>query len=271
MMNWRLGRHDLQFMAGTLMPGTRITEHTLDAIRSDDRFIEAMLDDDRLFEKLMAEEDVLLLISPWLFFNVLLRRARHDLERETFTLERRHQQKVVIFDTDRVIELLDQEALRDYLAAMLASFTRVESVTVRVRVREHLWRKYRTNTFDVEGLTAYCQTLDESMRFGCYRRIGDVCLFLTGMFPEHIEAQYRYPLTRQLRPRMKGRIVTSREDYEAYGRAFYRLAAEHEQAASQGMADVLATLAEDFIVAEKPLAFLADRYLRFTRHKLFEL
>jgi len=34
---------------------------------------------------------------------------------------------------------------------------------------------------------------------------------------------------------------------------------------------VLATLSENFILAEKPLGFVADRYLRFTRHRLFEL
>jgi hypothetical protein len=35
--------------------------------------------------------------------------------------------------------------------------------------------------------------------------------------------------------------------------------------------EVLTTLSESFFLAEKPLAFLTDRYLRFTRHRLFEL
>jgi hypothetical protein len=34
---------------------------------------------------------------------------------------------------------------------------------------------------------------------------------------------------------------------------------------------VLATLSERFVLAGKPLAFIANRYLRFNRHKLFEV
>jgi hypothetical protein len=270
-MTWGLMRRDLLFMIETLMPGRDDREHTADLIRGDEELIEAMLDDDRLFRRLMGEDDILLWVSPWLFFTVLLRRAWRDLEREAFTVEQRHRQKVLLFDTDRVIELLEREALRDYLATMLASFTHIESVTVPVRVRKGIWRRYRTSDLDVEGMMRYCQALDEPFRFEPYRRIGDVCLFLTGMFPEYIEAQYRYPLSRQLRPRMKGRLCRSREDYEAHGRAFYRLAAEHETARAEGLDDVLTTLSENFILAEKPLAFLANRTLQFAKRRLFEL
>jgi hypothetical protein len=270
-MGWRLRRRDLRFLIETLMPGSRDKEHAAALIQGDERLIEAMLDDDRLFQRLMAGEEILLLVSPWLFFTVLLRRARRDLEQESFTVERRHRQKVVLFDTDRVIQLLEQEPLRGYLAAMLASFARVESVTVPVRVREGIWRRYRASDLDAESLMRYCQALDEEFRFEPYKRIADVCLFLAGMFPDYVEAQHRYPLSRQPRPRMKGRLCRSLEDYEAYGQAFYRLAAEHERARLEGLEDVLTTLSENFILAEKPLMFLTDRYLRFTRHRLFEL
>jgi len=270
-MRWRLERRDLLFMIETLMPGRDDKDHVADLIQNDEQFVEAMLDDNQLFQRLMAEEEVLLQVSPWLFFTVLLRQVQRDLARETFTVERRQRQKLPLFDTDRVIELLEQEALRDYLAAMLASFTHVESVSVRVRVRAGIWRRYRTSDLDVEGLMRYCQSLDEEFRFATYKRIADVCLFLAGMFPEHIETQYRYPQSQRVRPRMKGRVCRSLEDYEAYGRAFYRLAAEHERAGVEGLDDVLASLSENFILAEKPLVFLAGRYLQFTRHRLFEL
>jgi hypothetical protein len=95
----------------------------------DEEFIQAMLDDDRLFRRLMGEEKALLWVSPWLFFTVLLHRARRDLEREAFTVERRSSQKVVVFDADQVIQLLEQEPLQDYLAAMLASFARNRGAT----------------------------------------------------------------------------------------------------------------------------------------------
>jgi hypothetical protein len=50
-----------------------------------------------------------------------------------------------------------------------------------------------------------------------------------------------------------------------------RLAAEHEQARVERLDNVLTTMSENFVLAEKPLAFLANRYLRFSRHSLFEL
>lgn len=270
-MRWRLEHRDLLFMIDTLMPGRDDKERIASLIRDDEAFIEAMLDDDQLFQRLMGEEETLLQVSPWLFFTVLLRQVRRDLARETFTVERRQRQKLPLFDTDQVVDLLDQEALRDYLAVMLASFTRIKSATVRVRVRAGIWRRYRTSDLDVEGLMRYCQSLDEEFRFEAYRRIADVCLFLAGMFPEYIEAQHRYPLSQRVRPSMKGRVCQSLEDYEAYGRAFYRLAAEHEQAGVEGLDDVLETLSENFILAEKPLVFLAGRYLQFAKHRLFEV
>jgi hypothetical protein len=172
---------------------------------------------------------------------------------------------------DRVARLLEQDPLREYLATMLASFTRIESVTVPVRVRKGVWRKYRANDLDAESLMRFAEGQEKEFRFEPYKRIADVCLFLAGMFPDFIEARYRYPLSRQVRPRMKGQLLRTLEDYEWHGRAFYRMAAEHERAKEEGLADVLRTLSDDFVLAEKPLAFLSDRYLRLTRHRLFEL
>ena len=44
---------------------------------------------------------------------------------------------------------------------------------------------------------------------------------------------------------------TWRGYHEAYGRVFYRLAAEHELARREGLDEVLLTLSEHFILAEK--------------------
>lgn len=269
MRAWRLRRRDVRFMVDTLMPESRDKERIVELVQDDERFLEAMLDDERLFERLMSGEEILLRVSPWLLFTVLLRRARRDLEEAVFTTERRNLQKVVLFDTNEVVDLLDQGALRGYLASMLASFTRIESMTVAVRVRKGIWRRYRTNELDVESLMRYSQALDETLRFEPYKRIGDVCLFLSGVFPRAIESKYRYPMSGEIRPRARSRTVVSREDYEAHGRAFYRLAAEHEAAQVEGLDEVLETLSEDFILAEKALSFVADRYLGLIRTQLF--
>lgn len=266
---WMPAQRDRLFLVETLMPDKEDREGAAERLAMDAPLLEAMLDDERLYERLMAREGGLLAVSPRLLFTVLLRRARCDLQRETFTVERRDRQKVPLFDADRVVKLLAQDRVREYLAAMLASFTRIESATVPVRVKPGVWRRYRTNDLDVDSLVRYCGALEESRRFGPYRRIGDACLFLAGLFPEYIDAQYRYPMSRQVRPRARGRLCASLDDYEAHGQTFYRRAAGHERAREAGLDGVLATLADQFILAEKPLTFLAHRYLHFTRHQLF--
>ena len=39
----------------------------------------------------------------------------------------------------------------------------------------------------------------------------------------------------------------------------------------KGVYEVLESLFEHFILAEKPLAFLSERYLQFTKHQLFDV
>jgi hypothetical protein len=262
---------DAMYLVDTLMPSARDPARAAATVRNDPEILEAMLEDDRLIRRLLDGEQVLLNASPRLFFEVLLRRTRRDMEKEAWTLERRSLQQVVIFDGDRVLELLARPELLDYLASTLASFTRVESTTIPVRVRKGVWRRYRVSDVDVDSLIRFCHVVEPHDRFSWYKRIGDTCLFLTGLFPEYIEAQHRYPLTRQPRPRSRSALCRSREDYEAQGRAFYRLAAEHDDAGVVGEQGVLALLSANFILAGKPLAFMADRYLGFTKHHLFDL
>jgi hypothetical protein len=138
-------------------------------------------------------------------------------------------------------------------------------------VRPGIWRRLRINDLDVDSLVRYAQVLDEAQRFGIYQRIADASLFLAGIFPECIEVQQRYPRSGQPRFRMRSSLLHSLEDYEAYGRTFYRLAARHQQARIQGLDHVLAVLSEQFILAEKPLTFLAERYLALRKHRLFDL
>jgi hypothetical protein len=193
------------------------------------------------------------------------------MEQESYTVERRHLQKVVLFDADRVVELLEQRGIVNYLAAMLASFTRIQSVSIPIRVRPGLWRRLRVNDLNVDSLVRYAGLLEEEQRFGIYQRIGDACLFLAGVFPEYIETQQRYPQSGQPRFRLKSSLVQSLEDYEAYGQTFYRLAAKHEVAQIGARDRVLSLLSKQFILAEKPLAFLAERYLSLRKHRMFEV
>ncbi len=262
---------DLLFLVETLVPERGDPQSVVDLLLDDKLLLEAMLEDERLFRQLMADDEILLSVSPQFFFRVLLLRTRRDLEREAYTVERRHLQKVVLFDVEQVLDLLARASVCDYLATMLASFTRINSVTIPIRVRPGVWHRLRINDLDVDSLARYAQTLDEDQRFPIYQRIADACLFLTGIFPEYIEAQQRYPQSSQPRLRLRSSLLHSIEDHEAYGRTFYRLAARHSQARQQALDSVLAILSEKFILAEKSLAFLAERYLSMRKHHVFDL
>jgi hypothetical protein len=262
---------DLRFLVQTLVPERSDPDYIANLIQEDEALLEAMLQDDRLFQNLMDKDEIFVSVSPRFYFKVLLLRARQDLRQKVYTIERRQSQKVVLFDANRVVKLLSDSALCDYLAVMLASFTRVHSATIPIRVRPGIWRRLRVNDLDVDSLIRYAQLLDEEHRFATYQRIGDVCLFLCGVFPEYVGARQSYPQSGQPHPRLRISLLHGLEDYEAYGRTFYGLAARHRQAQVQGLDPVLSTLSQHFILAEKPLAFLVERYLDLRKRHLFEL
>ncbi len=267
----RFSYRDLRFVVQTLVPERSDPERVVDLIHDDEELLDAMLQDERLFQQLMTNDEAFVTVSPEFFFKVLLLRAQRDLQQELYTVERRHQQKVVLFDANRVVDLVSRPAVRDYLASMLASFTRVHTMTIPIQVRKGVWQRLRVNDLDVDSLLRYAQILDEEHRFPTYRRIADACLFLSSIFPEHIEARQYYPQSGQPRLRLRSSLLHDLDDYEAYGRTFYQIAAKHPDARQHELGEVLQILSERFILAEKPLTFVAERYLSLRKHHLFEL
>ena len=150
---------------------------------------------------------------------------------------------------------------------MLASFTRIQGLTRRVRVRQGVWYKQRLNDLDVDSLIRQCHALEEEHRFQMYKRIADACLFLAGMFPEFLDARRSYAGGRG--GQAAARMWRNKEDVEREGRAFYALAAEHPDARVAHLQRPLQTLADNLCLAEKPLTFLADHYLQLRKHTLF--
>jgi hypothetical protein len=264
-------RADLRFVVETLVPERNDPEHLVELLRDDEALLERMLQDERLFRQLMNDEEIFSSVTPFFFFKVLLLRARRDLEREIYTIERRNLQKVVLFDANRVVDLLDDPDVLEYLATTLASFTRIHSVTIPIRVRRGIWYRMRVNDLDVDSLIRYAQMIDEGQRFDIYRRIGDACLFLAGVFPEHIDVRPSYPQSSEPRLRMQSSLLHNLEDYEAHGRAFYRLAADHPRARAEGLDRTLKTMSQQWILATKPLSFVAQRYLSLRKGQIFPL
>ncbi|MBC7231924.1 MAG: hypothetical protein H5T68_01590 [Chloroflexi bacterium] len=256
-------QRDILYLIETLLPQRNDKERLVEAIKDDPDFIEAMLGDERLFDRIMKDETILLQVTPKLFFSVLLRQARKDLRQASYTIEFRSRQKIPVFDTEHVVDLLQDRDVCEYLAEMLASFTRIESYTWPVRVRKGVWFKYRFNELDVDSLIRLCQSVEEDYRFSLYKRIADVCLFLTGMFPEYVQAGSPTPES------LGGKGKKDLEEYEEEGKQFYKLAAQHEGAIIMDLKQVLDKLAESFTLAEKPLKFLSEHYLHARKHQLF--
>lgn len=261
----RLSESDLIFMVETLSPDLI---DKIDIIRDDEEILTGMLEDPRLFSRVMSDDEIMLKISPKFFFTILMIKARMDLNREFYTMERDRYHKIPVFDIDKVRELINEDDVINYLINMLVSFTRTESQTIYyvVKGRGGL-RKIKFSDIDVFDMIRLADMLDEDMRFPVYKRIGDICLWILGIFPEYVIPR---SFIRQNSPiRVGFRYKLSVEEYEELGQTFYKLASNSYDAKIFGLDRPLSLLSENFTIAEKPLNLISERYLVFRKDKWF--
>ncbi|MHB1132534.1 MAG: hypothetical protein ACYC4L_09130 [Chloroflexota bacterium] len=265
----RLLESDLRFVVQTV--ATQRTDHDdlVDLLRDKPDILDRMLDDEQLFRRLVYDEEALIRVSPWLLFTVLLRRAARDLSGERFTVERLGSgERLPVFDAPRVADLLRDPEIIDYLAETLTSFVRTDTATVYYRSG----RRYRRRTFsdlDIDDMISLSGTVAPESRFPYYRRVGDICLFITGIFPEHVPAGYVPSVVTPAAGWSARRRRRGLEEYEVEARRFYHLAANTPIASELGLAEVLSKLADNFPLARKPLNYITDRYVRMHKSRLF--
>lgn len=262
---------DLEFLVNHTAPDAHNKQRLKDLIREDRDFREAIVGDDRVFERVTSDDEIFLKISPALYFEVLLRRALKDLQAATHTFEQSGTQRIPVFDATEVSKFLSTPDVLDYLAGMLASFTRVQSYVTHVRVAPGIRRRIRFNDMDVDSLVALCAATGEENRLAFYKRIGDVCLFVSGVFPGHMHHDTRYAGSGQPRPMTSARLRRGIEDYEKEGQRYYGLAEAHPAARELGMSEVFGLLSEHFTSARKPLTFLTSQYLHSRAGAMFGL
>ena len=267
--NLQLSERDLDFLVESVSPEARDKGRLKQIIREDRDIRNSYVGDEKVFRRLRDEEESFLKISPFLFFEILLRKASRDLERTSYTVERSKSMKIPIFDTQEVVEFLNREELLFYLADMLSSFTRVENYAIPIRIREGIWERVRFSDLDILSLIRFSQFVEDEYRLGFYKRIADICLFIMGIFPDYAERDYRYPFSGQVRPHVRGKLRISPEDYAEEGQKFYKLAAEHPTAREVHLEGVFRALHRDFQKAQKPLNFIVDHYLQYRRDKFF--
>jgi hypothetical protein len=208
--------------------------------------------------------------SPFLIFALLVQRATTELASAAHVPERTGlRQRVPLFDAPALRDFLADTARRLFLAELLASFTRVASGRYRVRVAGRT-RTRRFSELDPVRLAGLLDAVPDAERPGVYRRLGDVSLFLTGVFPDYVTSRAFGPVDAGRLLRAAGLPAPQRERLAAgpaidllehLGARWYRTACELAPVRTARLA-VAGDVADRFRQARRVLNHLADRYLQ---------
>jgi hypothetical protein len=250
---------------------------TRDDVRRNPARLEALIDSSATFRQLFSEpgRDPLLRGTPFLIFAVLIHRVVRDLGQASFVEEWvGPRQRVPVFDTAGLKDFGADPLRRFFLVQLLASYTNVTSGSMLVKTSRG-WRRRRFSELDPIRLIELAELVPETERPSVYRRLGDLSLFLTGIFPDYaaerlVAERERRGLERALRP--ADREQSEGRDgvwlLEQLGRRAYRIA---QQGVDRGapMSGVLGDVSENFAVARRVLNFLTDRYLYPMRRQWF--
>ena len=258
---------DLDFVVEKVAPNSANSAHLKKLISEDVQFRAAMLGDESLLLQVQNDDEILLYISPSLYFEILLRNSHRELETAAYTEEREGRMSIPVFDTPDVLEFMERPGVVEYLASMMASFTRINSYVVPVRVRRGVRRRVRYNDMDVDSLIRFAADAEPEQRFRYYKRIADVCLFVSGVFPD--SAQSRVGSTAAPQVSRSWRMRRTLDEYERDGRTFYGLAQEHPAARALELSQVFGALEQNFNSARKPLTLVATRFLHAKKRQLF--
>jgi hypothetical protein len=290
---------DLALLAGV---ATRLGAGRLEPgrLRVDPDLIERLLSDPRTFEAVLGaahpadiphpadlpfpgdvaalgdRRDPLLRASPFLVFALAVHRAAADLREAALVGEwAGPRRRLPVFDAASLRNFLAAPARRLFLAELLASYVHVASGSVLVQTRRG-WRRQRFSELDLVRLAALLDVVPAAERTGVYRRLGDLALFLTGVFPDHtatrafapaqadrllrLAGMARDETTRASSPRDLGAPAGGVDLLERLGSRWYRLAYE-TAAVRTAPLRVVEQIAERFGQARRVLNLVTDRYL----------
>jgi hypothetical protein len=219
------------------------------------------------------EREPLVAASPFLTFAVAVEQVTAELDGARYVREWvGPRQRVPVLGGDDLRELLDDRRRRVFLAALLTSYTRVASGSVWRRT-ERGWRRQRFSELDPVRLAATLEVLPEARHAAVHRRLGDLSLFLAGVFPDHTASRAFRPIDLQRLGRaaavagpagdVLGEALEARGGVgllEQLGARWYRLAARAAPPAG-APARLLDAIAERFVQARRALNVLADRHL----------
>ncbi|MGH7358570.1 MAG: hypothetical protein ACREJR_07140 [Candidatus Rokuibacteriota bacterium] len=222
-------------------------------------------------------------VSPFLVFAVVVQRGIADVAEARYTEERiGPRRRVPLLDVGSLVDFCADGDRRLFVIEHLASYTRIASGPVWVR-RGNRWRRQRFSEVDPGRLAAMLGVVSEREQTGIYRRLGDLALFLAGVFPDHVTGRELHPLEleRLLRSLPGSRREPLRADeierilgtrgsaglLEWLGPRWYRQAAAGTPIPA--LARLLDDVAARFEAARRFLNFVTDRYLFPRRDRWF--
>jgi len=265
----QLSDSDLEFLASA-------TDARED-VRRDPTRLEALIDSSATFRQLFNApgRDPLLRGTPFLIFAVLIHRVVRDLGQASFVEEWvGPRQRVPVFDTAGLKDFSADPLRRFFLVQLLASYSSVASGSMLVKTSRG-WRRRRFSELDPMRLIELAELVPEPERPSVYRRLGDLSLFLTGIFPDYaaermVAERERRGLERALGPADREQ-AQGRDGIwllEQLGRRAYRIARQGADRRTP-LARVLTEVSENFAAARRLLNFLTDRYLYPMRRQWF--
>jgi hypothetical protein len=170
-----------------------------------------------------------------------------------------------VFDGGRLSGFLADLRHRLFLAELLASYAHVSGGSYWTRTPRG-WRRRRWSELDPVRLAGLLEVLPPPERPGLYRRLGDLALFLTGVFPDHTAAHAfgavdaaRLLRSVGVRPE-RGPQAGHVQLMGWLGARWYRQAVESALVPTERLLE-LTDIAELFDDARRVLNVVADRYL----------
>lgn len=184
---------------GSAVGMTTAADATVSPLRANPELIEPGLDAPETFERLFPTTnpaEAWAQVSPFLLFAVAVHRGVADLALSSFVAEPfAGHRRIPVFDSAQLRERFEDPERKLGAIEHLASYTRVASGPVWVRSsRDGRVRKVRFSELDPVRLAGLVELVDEDDLPGIYRRLGDLALFLTGVFPDHSARTPAHPI-----------------------------------------------------------------------------
>jgi hypothetical protein len=257
---------DLRLLASA--SGTPVTP---DELRRSPGATLPLLDRPAVYDAVLGAEarepGLMIGVSPFLVFAVAVHRFAADLtQRSEQRQAPRAPERAEPPDVDQVRDFLGSLARRLFLAELLTSFVAAPSERYPVRADGPV------ETRPASGLdpTNLARVLDEvpaTDQPGIYRRLGDVALFLAGVFPDQarcvfgqVQPEALLPVVDPTRPEQRADPTPAISLLERLGSRWYRTAYELAPVRSARLA-VVAEVADRFAVARTVLDQVARRHL----------